>query len=52
MPENSLLILKLLMDTVGGSCSKSAKFEVSSTPLTTGTKGGTAENQEEVILVC
>jgi hypothetical protein len=40
------------MHGVGRSCSNSTKFEVSSTPLTTGTKGGTAENMKNSCCCC
>jgi hypothetical protein len=39
------------MDRAGGSCSNSTKFEVSSMPLTTGTKGGMPEKTHFDLLV-
>jgi len=39
------------MDRAGGSCSNSTKFEVSSMPFTTGTKGGTPETHQYDLLL-
>ena len=50
-PENSFLVLKFSMDRAGGSCSNSTKFEVSSMPFTTGTKGGMPETHQYDLLL-
>jgi len=50
-PENSFLVLKFSMDRAGGSCSNSTKFEVSSVPFTTGTKGGIPETHHYDLLL-
>jgi len=39
------------MDRAGGSCSNSSKFEVSSMPFTTGTKGGRPETNHYDLLL-
>jgi len=39
------------MDRAGGSCSNSSKFEVSSMPFTTGTKGGMPETHHYDLLL-
>jgi len=45
------LVLKFSMDRAGGSCSNSTKFEVSSMPFTTGTKGGMPETHHYDLLL-
>ena len=45
-PENSFFALKPSADGVFGSGLNSSKLEVSSSPFTTGIKGGTARTQE------
>ena len=45
------MVLKFSMDRAGGSCSNSTKFEVSSVPFTTGTKGGIPETHHYDLLL-